>query len=442
MGRKAKSTPGGDAEGSSLSRKERRQLKEQAKVDELLPLLLGLRAEEASAQLAGVRELSALVDGLSSSCLDAWLQAGLVARVAELARQDACADLQGEALQLLAGLCEKCSHQMRDFLGVVTVDTLTVLLSSRNSRVREEAMTMLEYMAEASNECCDALRESAVLAAILQMQKSDGREQNVCVTRKAASFLKSLCVASASSLNEDAMLILLELLASLLMVKGDDEEVILKTCFALASLPYSNPHYLALLLQQGIFVSLVVHLTHASAKVQSEAARATHVIIVGSAPPGMMAFLLSEPIPALQEMLGSDDVLVKRWGTILTLRVLMAGGPHVREVVDAGCLPLLVGLLQIDDKETVQAAARALTIVSAKVPLEEFDILMTAEVALPMVKMLAAVDLHDPSCMARTAVFFLENILKRGRMLVEEKSDPRVDRFALLVKGADRKSVV
>ncbi|CAK9011445.1 Hypothetical protein SCF082_LOCUS11094, partial [Durusdinium trenchii] len=80
-------------------------------------------------------------------------------------------------------------------------------------------------------------------------------------------------------------------------------------------LRYSDPQHLAVLLIRGAIERLVFLLETASREVQARACHALQRVACASTR-GMQALLVCEPLPALKEMMESEDPAVQLEGTV------------------------------------------------------------------------------------------------------------------------------
>ncbi|CAK8988588.1 unnamed protein product [Durusdinium trenchii] len=138
-------------------------------------------------------------------------------------------------------------------------------------------------------------------------------------------------------------------------------------------LRYSDPQHLAVLLIRGAIERLVFLLETASREVQARACHALQRVACASTR-GMQALLVCEPLPALKEMMESEDPAVQLEGTVLVANTIAFGGPHVEEVLKIGCVPLLLECLRGREEtypETRRAAARGLCALNKRAPQPE-----------------------------------------------------------------------
>jgi len=406
----------------ALSRRERRQLKEKAKAENLWePLTRSLASGSTQQRLEAAKELNSL---LSGSLGEAFEKASeeLVPWLLELAA-DACEEeLRSQCLFALQRLSERAPTA----LGASAMARLAPLLKDETSSVREQAMTILSNVARTSQDMRDMILASGGVNFVMSMFQGGQSPQPVPVVRKAALLLHAVCCWPPSQEMGDA--VMKRLLHTLsLLTMSNDEGVIVESCRALSCLEHRSPHNLAVLLVSGVFERLVFLFAQPSSEVCTVSVSAARAIACGSET-GLQALLLQEPIPVLKDILAAEDAsCAQREACALLTAILTLGGPHVEEVVAAGCVPLFVRLLTADAEEggEVQlAAARAVGALSRKCTRpEQMADLLVAECVSGMVSLL------QPSSISWASLDFVEKALPSAEML-------GTTRFAALLKEA------
>lgn len=269
------------------SRKERRQLKEQARVDELKPLQERLLSEDLGEQLDAARELRTLMEGAHPPAAAVVIHAGFVPRLLELSKRNDQHELQFEALWVLSDLTGGAAQQTQEVAECGAIDIFEHLLVSPSASAREQALTILGNIAGASVESRDKVMASGVVKDVLKMLhvgmanehqtyydeaakvwklRAGEPEQPVSVTRKAAHCVSRLCQGDPQPALGEAATPLLMALATLVM--ETDEEVLVHACTALAALKYGTFEQ-EFMVKDGVDTRLNDLFSHASTDVQS-----------------------------------------------------------------------------------------------------------------------------------------------------------------------------
>lgn len=420
-----------------LSKKERQARAQQAKADALQPLLEKLTGSDPEERLAAVREVREALNGAQPPSVDIVLQAGLVPELLRAAVEHDHRSLQFEALWVLTDLTKGTAEQVTATLDAGCLGPLKLLLAAPQPAAREQACMILAQAAAASVALRDRLLVGGVAADVMRvLHGGKDVEQRTCydegakvwrlqpgsqgavsegVARAASRCLAALCAGEPRPEWAEAMLPLMHTLEVLVM--SQDEQVIACACQSLCCLDFQRPAHVGMVVKFGICSHLVELLGHASPAVRALAANAAEGVARGSKH-GMMAILLCEPADSLKDMLLSEEPSDHRAGCSLLTAVLEVGGPHVKEVVDAGCVPpLFLLLLNGEDSEARRGAARAIGTLTARCPPSKVRELMPTDVVCPMVQTLEAAAFASGLHAARAAVAFVEGLLRTDRQL-------------------------
>lgn len=432
---------------SPKSRKERRAAKEQSRLEGFRPLQEKLESSDPDVRLDGARELRSDLTGAHPPCLDDVIAAGVVPQLLKLSQEKDRHEVQFEALWALTEITGGTAAQLSKAFDRQAFDVLQQLLGSARASPREQAVTILAKLAAASTDLRDALLGSGAAIAVMRVLSSGQdveqctyydeaekawklraglEEQPVSVVRRSAQCLRSLCSGTPRPAFGSEAQALLHTLETLVM--NTDEEVLAHACAALSMLEYTEKEDVALVIKYGICSQLVELLGHQSSEVKSFAARAAEKVATGSKH-GMMAILLCGPVPALKDMLSADEPAIQRDSCSMLNDILAIGGPHIKEVEEAGCIPLLFGLVKSGDEEPRRAATRAIGSLASKCSPQQIEALVGPDAVAPVVKMLEAAAFHSEAETGRAALVFVESVLKAGKQL-------KTDRFEELVRAA------
>jgi len=394
------------------SRKEQRRLKEQAKFQERLQELTPLQqklssSQDAAEKLAAVTELLSLLDKGQAAVLEAVLETELIPWLLGMVQAADNHDLQFQTLLALDKLTHGTPEQTRRVVAQGVLERLAPLLASGQSNTCELTLQILANVAGASKELRDLMVASGGATFVASMFQ--GTRQPSPVAQKAAVLLGRMCSWELSKVFTETVLHkLMQTLATLLSYS--DEQVILESLSSLSFLGYENTLRLAVLLANGILDRLAFLLSHPGSEIQLAALRTATKIVAGSQT-GMQAFLLQEPLPHLKDLLESEVQEVQHDSCELLVRILKAGPVHVRETLDAGCLPCLICMLASEDELTRYAAARGLGSCIHGCSDEQMHELLKADSVAPMAKMLEVAAFQSDSSGAGASLDFLEKAL-------------------------------
>jgi len=424
MGRK--NSTNADAKREPLSRKERRQLKEQSKKEDMLqelsPLLHGLLSDDEAERLESLRKVSAMLEDHETAS-GVLAQADVVQAVLSQCEQP---ETQFLALQALMRLAIADAQKLTDH-GVA--DILLPLIASGGARTREQALSICALLAASSVGVRDHLVERSALKVALDNVSVQDAGQPSPVTQKMAAFLCKVCAWDAPlAIGEDGGRLVNALAV---LSTSNDEEVLLNALKALSHLEFRNEDHLVMLLRHAHFERLIFLFEQPCVEICSWAARVAHKAAFGSVI-GMQAFLLQEPIPALKELLDREEPEAHREACAIFADILSVGGAHVQEVVGAGCLPRLAELLREGPEDVKQVAVRAFAALSLSCTPQRLQALIDEGVAA------SAVALLHPEAAPQTvrpALRFLEGVMKCG-LYLQEQSGLVSNRFAEAMKAA------
>lgn len=449
---KSAAAPGEEA----IGRKQRRQLKEHARVEKLRPLQEKLMSESPDTQHEAVCELRTLLDGAHPPPLDDVLHADFVPRLLQLSQQADRQNLQFVALWVLTNLTSGTPEQTRAVVDCGAVDIFERLLESPAAQIQEQASSILANIAGASVELRDAAVASGAVNHVLKMlnvkaeagvetrsyyDKDDkvwklrgGKpEQPISVTRMGAHCLNNLCRGEPSPVLGEVAAPLFHTLGTLVM--STDEEVLVKACSVLSCLHHAVAEHTTVLLKDGTCIRLVELLSNPNRRVQSVAASAVESIARGGSQ-GMDALLQCNPLPALKALLSGGNPSGQKDSCSVVANILALGNPQLQEVVDAGIVPLLVRSLQATEDGVRGCAARALSILSSKCSPAQMQDLVKPDCIAHMLSMLEPTAFQSSTEAGRVALSFVENILEAGKSLQQERGAGE-NYFARLVEEAD-----
>lgn len=433
---------GSEAVGRTLSRKERRQLKERARVDNLKPLLDKLSQDDDD-RLDAVRELRSRLETVP---IDDIVQTGFVPRLVQLAQECNNQKLQFESLWVLADMTSADDpKRVQAIVDVEFIDVMKGLLFAERAVTREQAASVLGKVALVSTEMRDFLLNRGVVLSIVKMLnlerhieqvtfydehektwklRSGKSEQPTSVIQNVARCLANLCAGTPRPVFGQAFGMILNSFETFLA--SQDKQVISQACRGLSYLEYVLSENVAMVVKCGICSRLVDFLEHTCDDVRSLSAKAVRQIARGS-PHGMMAVLICEPVPALKDMLECEQTAVQIESCAILRIVLAVGHPHVKEVIDAGCVPSLASLLCNPVDEVQWAAACALGVFSARCTPEQMDDLTKDGCAGNMVKLLETAVFGNAIDVGIAVLEFISNAFAADRSL-------RTDRFRTVFK--------
>jgi len=344
-----------DAKSHALSRAERRKLKDQARADALQPLQQKLQSQDPNEQFEAIEELLRQFENIS---LDTVLAADVLPWVLQLSQESTKLDLQTQALWALHRFSEGTPKQTKCMVEQGALQRLTPLLTAP-SRTQQQVLQIITNVAKASEELRDEVIHAGIVDYVTgQFQGSEP----LPVLQKAAGLLRAVCSWPCAEMAEALSKRLLSALS--LLLTSNDEDVLINVCEALAMLPHCDPQHLAVLLMRGAVERLVFLLE--CPMVQAPVCRALQRVACASKT-GMQALLVCEPLSALKELMESDEPTVQLESTVLVANTIVFGGPHVQEVLKAGCVPLLLARLD-GEAEIRRAAAKGICALMKRAP--------------------------------------------------------------------------
>lgn len=336
-----------DAKSHALSRAERRKLKEQARADALQPLQQKLQSQDPVEQLEAIDELFIQFEKTS---LDTVLAADVLPWVLQLSQDSNNSNLQTQALWALQRFSEGTPKQTKCMVEQGALKRLTPLLTAR-AHTQEQALLIITNVAMASEE----LRNEVIHAGIVDYVTGQfNGSEPLAVVQKAAGLLRAICSWPCAEFAAGVSKRLLSALS--LLLTFNDSCVLVNACEALAMLPHSDSQHLAVPLMRGTIERLVFLLESSSGEVQAPACRALERIACASKT-GMQALLVCEPLAALKELMESDEPALQLESTVLVANTIAFGGPHVEEVLKAGCVPVLIARLHGEAQAEIRRAA-------------------------------------------------------------------------------------
>eukprot|EP00438_Fugacium_kawagutii_P036795 Skav208748 [mRNA] locus=scaffold1871:27747:36612:+ [translate_table: standard] len=173
---------------------------------------------------------------------------------------------------------------------------------------------------------------------------------------KAAGLLKAICTWPCNHLAENLSKRLLSTLS--LLLTFNDECVLINASEALAMLPHSDPQHLAVLLMRGTIERLVFLLEQPSDEVRGPVCRALQRIACASKT-GMQALLVCEPLPALKELMESDEPSLQLESTVHELESKKVNAACAMDRVERTLSSSAEGAAEVLTKQEPSAASEA-----------------------------------------------------------------------------------
>ena len=279
------------------------------------------------------------------------------------------------------------------------------LLNSPNDDVREQAVWALGNIAGDSAKLRDeVLNHNALMPLLRQLDPNTTR---ISMLRNATWTLSNFCRGKPQPPFE-LVKPALPTLASL--IYSNDEEVLTDACWALSYLSDGTNEKIQAVIDAGVCRRLVELLMHQSAQVKTPALRTVGNIVTGDDQQTQLVINCAV-LPCLHQLLSNDRKGIRK-ETCWTLSNITAGSKEqLQAVIDHQIIPALVAMLEQEDFDIRKECAWAISNATSGGDDLQIKYLVDSGCVPPLVNLLDKPDVRIVS----VALEGIENILKCGQ---------------------------
>ncbi len=334
------------------------------------------------------------------------IDAGMVPRLIELLTKSKVPTLQFEAAWALTNIVSGSSEHVKACVKAGIVPKMTQLLDSPNDDVREQAVWALGNIAGDSVKMRDEVLNHNALMPLLHLL--DPTTTRISMLRNAIWMLSNLCCGKPHYPPFDLVKPALPTLASL--IHSNDEEVLAHACSALSYLSNGSNDKIQAVIDAGVCPRLVELLMHQSAQVQTPALRTVGNMVAGD-DQQTQHVIDCAVLPCLHQLLSNDLKGIRKEACWALSNITSGSKEQLQSVIDHNIIPALAHMLEAEDFDIRQECAWAISNATSGGDDVQIKFLVDAGCLPPLVNLLDKPNVHIVS----VALEGIENILKCGQ---------------------------
>lgn len=327
----------------------------QPKLEHLPLMVQAVLSDDSSWYLAATTLIRKLLSTGESPLIDEVVRAGVVHRLVEFLDADAFPLLQTEAAWALVNIASGTPVHTRLIIELGSIPKFVQLLRSLVADVQEQAVWALANIAGDSPNCRDHVLSGGALVPLLA--RLDGQPE-LTLMRSIAWTLSNLYRWKPLPPFEQVKPALPALRR---LIKSEDEEVLIDTCWALSFICDGSNHNIQSVLDAGFCPRLVELLMHPSPNVQVPTLKTVGNIVSGNE--DQTQFVIDKQgLPPLYQILTENwDRSVKEEACWVIANITAGNRNQIQAVMKANIIPPVVSLLQHAEFKIKKEAAWAIS---------------------------------------------------------------------------------
>ncbi|KAH7476271.1 hypothetical protein KRP22_000111 [Phytophthora ramorum] len=356
------------------------------------------------AQSNAVSKLRRLLSLENNPPIQEVINLGVVPLLVEFLRQHDRPEMQFEAAWALTNIASGTTEHTEVVISCGAVELLCGLLLSPNEDVCEQAVWALGNISGDSPQCRDlVLNAGAMMPLLAVLRRSSGK---LTILRNATWTLSNFCRGKPRpefALVSPALKLLPHLIHS------PDEEIVTDACWTLSYLSDGSTETVQAVIDAGVCRRVVDLVGHTLTAIQTPALRTIGNIVTGNEHQTQLMLDLAV-LPRLVPLLKHEKKLIRK-EACWAISNITAGTPsQIQEVIDANVIPPLLFQLMSVEFDVRKEAAWAISNATSGGSTEQIKYLVQQGCIPPLVKLL---DVQDPRII-NVSLDALENILRAG----------------------------
>ncbi|POM76876.1 Importin alpha-2 subunit [Phytophthora palmivora] len=373
-------------------------------VSDLPKIAAMIQSLDPMEQSNAVSKLRRLLSLESNPPIQEVINLGVVPLLVEFLKQHDRPEMQFEAAWALTNIASGTTEHTEVVIRCGAVELLCALLFSSNEDVCEQAVWALGNISGDSPQCRDlVLNAGAVMPLLAVLRRSSGK---LTILRNATWTLSNFCRGTPRpefALVSPALKLLPHLIHS------PDEEVVADACWTLSYLSDGSAETVQTVIDAGVCGRIVDLVGHPTSSILTPALRAVGNIVTGNEQQTQLMLDLAV-LPRLVPLLKHEKKLIRKETCWVISNITAGTSSQIQEVIDANVIPPLLFQLMSFEFDVRKEAAWAISNATSGGTTEQIKYLVQQGCIPPLVKLL---DVQDPRII-NVSLDALENILRAG----------------------------
>ncbi|KAG6972328.1 hypothetical protein JG688_00004054 [Phytophthora aleatoria] len=394
-------------------------------VSDLPKIAAMIQSLDPMEQSNAVSKLRRLLSLETNPPIEEVINLGVVPLLVEFLKQHDRPEMQFEAAWALTNIASGTTEHTEVVISCGAVELLCTLLLSPNEDVCEQAVWALGNISGDSPQCRDlVLNAGAMMPLLAVLRRNSGK---LTILRNATWTLSNLCRGKPRP-EFDLVRPALDLLPHL--IHSRDDEVVTDACWTLSYLSDGTTANIQAVIDAGVCSRIVDLVGHTAASIQTPTLRTIGNILTGTNEQTQLMLDLVV-LPRLVPLLKHEKKIIRK-EACWAISNITAGTPsQIQEVIDANVIrPLLFQLISVEF-DVRKEAAWAISNATSGGSTEQIKYLVQQGCIPPLVKLL---DVQDPRVI-NVSLDALENILQAGE--ADTSLTDTENRMARYIEEAD-----
>ncbi|KAG2774548.1 Importin subunit alpha-1b [Phytophthora cactorum] len=394
-------------------------------VSDLPKIAAMIQSLDPMEQSNAVSKLRRLLSLETNPPIEEVINLGVVPLLVEFLKQHDRPEMQFEAAWALTNIASGTTEHTEVVISCGAVELLCTLLLSPNEDVCEQAVWALGNISGDSPQCRDlVLNAGAMMPLLAVLRRNSGK---LTILRNATWTLSNLCRGKPRP-EFDLVRPALDLLPHL--IHSRDDEVVTDACWTLSYLSDGTTANIQAVIDAGVCSRIVDLVGHTAASIQTPTLRTIGNILTGTNEQTQLMLDLVV-LPRLVPLLKHEKKIIRK-EACWAISNITAGTPsQIQEVIDANVIPPLLFQLMSVEFDVRKEAAWAISNATSGGSTEQIKYLVQQGCIPPLVKLL---DVQDPRVI-NVSLDALENILQAGE--ADTSLTDTENRMARYIEEAD-----